>query len=120
MVSESAVRDRLVALPGDEPRVVVSGNYATPHELVRILDGALPRCRAFSLNNQVGWPCREGFVTETPFVGPGVRSDPRLDYLPMRLSLVPRLFRSERPPDAVLLHTTPPRDGSVSLGGALR
>ena len=115
-VSESAIRDRLARLPGDEPRVVVSGNYATPHELVRILDGALPRCRAFSLNNQAGWPRREGFVTETPFVGPGVRGDPRLDYLPMRLSLVPRLFRSQRPPDAVLLHTTPPRDGYVSLG----
>ena len=39
-----------------------------------------------------------------------------LDYLPMRLSLVPRLFETVRPPDAVLLHTSLPRDGGVSLG----
>ena len=116
IVTESVVRDRLTALPGVEPRVVVSGNFGTPDELVRILDGALPRCRAFSLNNQAGWPCRDGFVTETPFVGPGVRGDPRMEYLPMRLSLVPRLFRTHCPPDAVLLHTTPPRHGKVSLG----
>ena len=115
-VSEQVVRDRLAALPGDEPRVAVSGNFATPHELVRILDGTLPRCRAFSLNIQQGWPRRPGFVTETPFVGPGVRGDPSVEYLPMRLSLVPRLFRSLRRPDAVLIHTTPPRDGKVSLG----
>ncbi len=115
-VNESDISDRLAALPGDEPRVVVAGNFATPFELVRILDGALPRCRAFSLNMQHGWPCRDGFIIETPFVGPGVRDDPRLEYLPMRLSLVPRLFASLRPPDAVLLQTTPPRNGMVSLG----
>ena len=39
-----------------------------------------------------------------------------LDYLPMRLSLVPRLFTSARPVDAVLLHTSLPRQGKVSLG----
>jgi acyl-CoA hydrolase len=115
-VSETVVGNRLAALPGDEPRVVVAGNFATPYELVRILDEVLPRCRAFSLNMQEGWPRREGFITETPFIGPGVRGDPLVEYLPMRLSLVPRLFRSHFPPDAVLLQTTPPRDGKVSLG----
>src|SRR5208283_4286110 len=39
-----------------------------------------------------------------------------LDYLPMRLSLVPRLFDTVRQPDAVLIHTSLPRDGKVSLG----
>jgi len=115
-VSETVVGERLTALPGDEPRVVVAGNFAVPHELVRILDGCRPRVRAFSLNIQAGWPRRDGFVTETPFVGPGVRGDPSAEYLPMRLSLVPRLFGSSRPPDAVLLHTSPPRQGVVSLG----
>ena len=115
-VTEAEVSDRLAALPGDEPRVVVSGNFATPRELVRILDGSLPRCRVFALNVQDGWPCRDGFITETPFVGPGVRSNPTFEYLPMRLSLVPRMFASLRPPDAVLLHTSLPRDGKVSLG----
>ena len=45
-----------------------------------------------------------------------MRHDPMLDYLPMRLSLVPRLFDTVRRPDAVLLHTSLPRDGKVSLG----
>ena len=45
-----------------------------------------------------------------------MRHDPTLDYLPMRLSLVPRLFDTVRRPDAVLLHTSLPRDGKVSLG----
>ena len=34
----------------------------------------------------------------------------------MRLSLVPRLFATIRAPDVVLLHTSMPRDGRVSLG----
>ncbi len=116
IVTEAAVAQRLRSLPGPEPRVVVSGNFATPWELVRLLDATLEQCRVFVLNAQPGWPSREGFVTETPFVGPGARDDPRLDYLPMRLSLVPRLFNSIRPPDAVLVHTSVPRDGRVSLG----
>ncbi len=115
-VDTAVVAEYLAGLPGDEPRVVVAGNFAVPHELVRILDECRPRVRAFSLNIQEGWPRRPGFVTETPFVGPGVRGDPVAEYLPMRLSLVPRLFGSSRPPDAVLLHTSPPRRGVVSLG----
>jgi acyl-CoA hydrolase len=116
IVTEAELARHLTALPGPEPRVVVSGNYATPWELVRILDETLPRCRAFVMNPQAGWPVREGFVTESPFVGPGVREDPFLDYLPMRLSLVPRLFALNRPPDAVLIHTSTPRAGRLSLG----
>jgi acyl-CoA hydrolase len=34
----------------------------------------------------------------------------------MRLLLVPRLFDSLRPPDVVLVHTSTPRHGKVSLG----
>ncbi len=94
----------------------MSGNFATPWALVRLVDSALSEWHAFVLNPQEGWPRREGFVTETPFVGPGARHDPHLEYLPMRLSLVPRLFDSIRPPDAVLLHTSPPQNGKVSLG----
>ena len=62
-------------------------------------------------------PRRDGVILETPFVGPGMRdAGERLDYLPMRLSLVPRLFATIRPPDVVLLHTSTPREGKVSLG----
>ena len=107
---------QLANLPGPEPRLVVSGNFATPTMLLQALGDALERCRVFALNAQDGWPRNAGFISETPFVGPGMRQDPLLDYLPMRLSLVPRLFDSARPVDAVLLHTSVPRHGRVSLG----
>ena len=70
----------------------------------------------FQLNAQYDFAKHPTFICETPFVGPGMRHDPMLDYLPMRLSLVPRLFDTVRQPDAVLLHTSLPRDGKVSLG----
>lgn len=116
LVSERALADRFGAVDHPCPRVVVSGNFATPWELLRQLDRAVGTYRLFALNPQRGWPCHEGVVTETPFVGPGVRGDPWLDYLPMRLSLVPRLFDSLRPPDVALLHTSTPRNGKLSLG----
>lgn len=115
LVSEGELARRLAEI-GDAPRIVVPGNFGTPWELLRIIDATIASCRLFVLNAQSGWPCREGIVTETPFVGPGVRHDPQLDYLPMRLSLVPRLFDSLRPPDITLLHTSTPRNGKVSLG----
>ena len=46
------------------------------------------------MNPQEGWPRRPGLITETPFVGAGARRVASVDYLPMRLSLVPRLFGS--------------------------
>ncbi len=116
LVSEAFLAERLAAIDHPSPRVVVSGNFATPWELLRLVESTLSRCRLFAINVQPGWPCREGIVTETPFVGPGVRHDPSLDYLPMRLSLVPRLFDSIRPPDVALVHTSTPRNGKVSLG----
>jgi len=114
--SEQVIIDRLAAIDRPNPLVVISGNFGTPWELVRLADASLPTCRAFVLNPQPGWPCRDGFILETPFVGPGARKAPQLEYLPMRLSLVPRLFDSLWPPDAVLIHTSPPRGGKVSLG----
>ena len=116
IVSVEGLIAQLGSLPGPEPRIVVSGNFATPMVLVRALEAALDRCRVFALNAQSDWPRHRGFISETPFVGPGMRHDPTLDYVPMRLSLVPRLFDSLRPVDAVLIHTSPPRDGKISLG----
>ncbi|GAB2687592.1 acetyl-CoA hydrolase/transferase family protein [Thalassiella azotivora] len=98
------------------PRVVVSGNFATPGTVLKALDSALAHYRLFVLNAQPGIPDREGVTYETPFVGPAMRRHPRLAYVPSRLSLVPRLFGTTMPPDVVVVHTTPPRDGAVSLG----
>ncbi len=98
------------------PRVVTSGNFATPLTLLGAVDAALPAYRLNLLNAQRGIPDRDGVVHETSFVGPGMRRSGRLAYVPSRLSLVPDLFRRTLPPDVVLLHTTLPRDGRVSLG----
>lgn len=98
------------------PRVVVSGNFATPHRALSVLDGALARYRLFALNAQPGIPDRAGVTLETPFVGAGMRGRPGLRYFPSRLSLVPHLLTGALPPDIVLVHTSRPVDGTVSLG----
>ncbi len=117
IVSEEQLAQALQALPGAEPRAVASGNHATPRRLLGVLDTAVERYRLFMLAAHSPLPAREGVIFETPFVGPGMRdAGVRLDYLPMRLSLVPRLFATLRPPDVVLLHTSTPRAGNVSLG----
>jgi acyl-CoA hydrolase len=116
LVSEAEVERALRALPGS-PRLVAGGNLATPGGLLQIAERALERYRLFMLAAQAPLPDRPEVILETPFVGRGMRdAGERLDYLPMRLGLVPRLFRTHRPPDAVLLHTSPPADGGVSLG----
>ncbi len=98
------------------PRVVVGGNNAVPWQLLGMVDGHLERYRLFMLNAPHGIPCRPGVVLETPFVGPGMRGQAGLSYIPSRLSQVPRLFAGALPPDLVLLHTTPASGGKVSLG----
>ncbi|MGO9855182.1 MAG: acetyl-CoA hydrolase/transferase family protein [Acidimicrobiales bacterium] len=115
-LSFEQVLARIGALGEREPRIVLSGNSATPLLLIKALTQALERCRVFQLNAQYPFSDHPTVICETPFVGPGMRHDPQLDYLPMRLSLVPRLFDTVRRPDAVLLHTSLPRDGKVSLG----
>jgi acyl-CoA hydrolase len=95
---------------------VVSGNHAVPWHTLGLIDEALDSYRLWILNAPPGVPDREGVTLETSFVGPGMRKSPRLSYVPSRLSMVPTLFGNSLPPDAVVLHTTPPRDGKVSLG----
>ncbi len=98
------------------PRVVVSGNHATPHRTLEVLDKAVAEYRLFALNAQAGIPDRDGVVLETPFVGPGMRGKRMLRYFPSRLSLVPHLLQQALPPDIVLVHTSTPVNGCVSLG----
>ena len=57
----------------ENPRVVASGNFATPHALLRLLDSSVERYRLHMLNAQKGLPDRDGVVYETAFVGPGMR-----------------------------------------------
>jgi acyl-CoA hydrolase len=115
MTSEARLARLLAALPA-RPRVVCSGNAATPWTLLRLVDEVVPEYVVHLLNPHVGIPDREGVVIETPFVGAGARTSPRLNYVPARLSMVPRLFQAALPPDLVCIHTSHPRAGRVSLG----
>jgi acyl-CoA hydrolase len=114
-VTEAKLGHVLTGLPG-LPRVVTSGNFATPWRALAILDAALPEYRLFALNAQPGVPDRPGVALETPFVGAGMRGRKELRYFPCRLSLVPELLTGALPPDVVLVHTSMPADGTVSLG----
>jgi acyl-CoA hydrolase len=109
------LRRVLSGLP-ERPRIVTSGSFSTPMQLLSEVDRLLPTYRLWAVNAQLPVPDREGVDLETPFVGGGMRSSPRLHYVPSRLSLVTTLFWRGQPPDVVLLHTSRPRDGSVSLG----
>lgn len=100
----------------EEPRVVTSGNFASPVELLEPMLAQLPKARLHALNAQRNLPLHDGVVPETAFVGPGYRRHPRLSYVPCRLSQVPRLFFGPLAPDVVVVHTTTPRNGKVSLG----
>lgn len=113
--SEQQLAAVLSRVPGT-PRVVASGNFATPARALAVLDATIPEYRLFMLNAQQGVPDRPGVTLETPFVGPGMRGRPGLRYFPSRLSLVPTLLTRALPPDIVLLHTSAPSDGTVSLG----
>lgn len=101
---------------GPNPRVVASGNFASPHILLAAVDAALPEFRLHMLNAQPGIPDRPGVTYETTFVGPGMRYHDRLTYIPARLSLVPEIFRDHYRPDIVLLQTSEQRNDTVSLG----
>jgi acyl-CoA hydrolase len=100
----------------ENPRVLVSGNFATPMSLLKEFDNAVPTYTLHMLNAQQGIPNREGVTYESAFVGPGMRNSPRLNYIPSRLSMLPVIIRDHAIPDIVLLHTSPRRFDTVSLG----
>jgi len=112
----AALARAATAVSGRLPVVAASGNWATPTVALRALDAAVPSYRLFVLNGQLGLPARADVIPVTPFVGPGMRANPDLEYIPARLSLVPRLLAGPYRPDVVVVHTSPPVDGRVSLG----
>jgi acyl-CoA hydrolase len=115
IITEEKLGMVLAGVPGT-PRVVCGGNFATPWRALALLDAAIPEYRLYTLNAQPGIPDRPGVTLETSFTGPGMRGRERLRYFPGRLSLVPRLLAEALPPDVVLLHTSAPAGGTVSLG----
>lgn len=115
VISVEQLKSILASLPAN-PRIVASGNFATPKTLLDIADKAIPEFRLHMLNAQPGIPDREGVNYETAFVGTAMRHHPRLNYIPTRLSLLPVLYRDHYRPDVVMLHASPPRFDTVSLG----
>jgi acyl-CoA hydrolase len=105
----------LQGLP-ERPRVVCTGNAATPWSLLNAFDAQVETYVLNLLNAHPGVPDRAGVVLETSFVGAGARRSSRLAYVPARLSMVPLLFGAALPPDVVLLHTSTEYDGKLSLG----
>jgi acyl-CoA hydrolase len=116
IISEQELGNRLGSLTETAPRVVASGNWSTPRRALEIVDANIESYRLFVLGLRHPVTTRSSVRLESPFVGPGMRHSSSLDYIPMRLSLVPRLFAISRQPDVLLIHTSTPRAGKVSLG----
>lgn len=115
VISPEQLKSVLQQLPAN-PRIIASGNFATPHTLLAVADQTLPEFKLHMLNAQPGIPDREGITYETAFVGAGMRRHSRLQYIPSRLSLLPVLIANHYRPDAVFLHTSAQRFDTVSLG----
>ena len=115
VITVEQLKSILASLPSN-PRIVSSGNFATPKTLVSLADECIPEFRLHMLNAQLGIPNRVGITYESAFVGVGMRGHPRLQYIPSRLSLLPVLIRDRYRPDLVLLNTSLPRFDTVSLG----
>ncbi|MCX6429385.1 MAG: 4-hydroxybutyrate CoA-transferase [Actinobacteria bacterium] len=115
VISTEQLKSILSSLPAN-PRIVSSGNFATPKTLLSLADESIPEFKLHMLNGQPGIPDREGITYESAFVGAGMRRHPRLNYIPTRLSLLPVLYRDHYRPDVVMLNTSLPRFDTVSLG----
>jgi len=115
VINTEQLKSILGALPAN-PRIIASGNFATPTVLLNAANESIETFRLNMLGAQTDIPNREGISFESAFVGPGMRRSPRLNYVPSRLSLVPVLFRDHFRPDVVFLHTSAKRHDTVSLG----
>ena len=115
VITPEQLKSVLGQLPSN-PRIIASGNFATPYTLLKVADETLSEFKLHMLNAHPGIPDREGITYETAFVGKAMRRHPRLKYIPSRLSLLPVLIANYYRPDAVFLNTSPRRFDTVSLG----
>lgn len=115
VISTEQLKSILSSLPAN-PRIVSSGNFATPKTLLSLADECIPEFKLHMLNGQPGIPDRIGITYESAFIGAAMRRHPRLSYIPTRLSLLPVLYRDHYRPDVVMLNTSLPRFDTVSLG----
>ena len=102
VINTDQLKSVLANLP-ENPRIIASGNFATPHALLKAADENISEFRLHMLNAQPGIPDREGITYESAFVGHGMRRHLRLEYIPSRLSLLPVVIRDYARPDAVFI-----------------
>ena len=111
--------------PGDQ--VFVGSACATPRTLVAALEGLAAPPKGVTLVHfltdrvDVGDPPETNFRHRVFYVGRDVRAlqgSGRVDYVPLALPDVPRLFRAgQLPLDVALIQVAPPdADGTCSLG----
>jgi hypothetical protein len=81
VVGEEELVRSLSRLAITEPRIVASGNVATPCALLDAAELALERYRLFMLAAHGPLPERPEVIFETPFVGPGMRGAPQAPLL---------------------------------------
>ncbi|EFS91244.1 acetyl-CoA hydrolase/transferase family protein [Cutibacterium modestum] len=115
MMDQAGLEHVLKGMTG-QPRVVCGGSGSTPLPLLDVVDRCLETWRLVCINAPVGVPIRTGVTHETVFIGPGARHAENLEYVPCRLSLAAQLYEGRFAPDILLLHTSTPRSGAVSMG----
>lgn len=114
-INEIQLKQILQNLPKN-PRIVASGNHATPTYLLDIAEQEIETFTLHMLNASHGIPTREGITHETAFVGKGMRHSENLKYIPCRLSMVPILFENSKKPDIIFIHTSKRYNNTLSLG----
>jgi len=114
IISERELGNLLGSLTESVPRVVVSGNWATPMRALEIVDANLESYRLFMLGSRQPVSSRPGVRYETPFVGAGMRHSPRSTTSRCELSLVPAVC-SRSPANPMSFSSTPqPREPARS------
>lgn len=123
--------EEAVSLIESGQRLYVSGNAATPFVLLEALAARAEELRDVEVlhvlllgegpENPLSRPGMEKhFRHNSLFVGPADReavNRGEADYIPIFLSEIPELLRTQLRPDVALLHTSPPDEhGFLSLG----
>ena len=99
VVSEQELEQTLAALPVLEPRVVASGNLATPRALLDVLEPAVERYRLFMLAAQAPMPVREGVMLRDAIRGTRDARGRRAAGLPADAPVArPEAVRDDPPP----------------------
>lgn len=120
--------DEAMQLVRSRQRVFLTGNAATPKQLVAALIKRAPELYDVEIihiltvgEENYSAPEMAGHLrVNTQFIGGNVRravNEGRADFTPVFLSEVPRLYRSVLKPDVALIHISPPDDhGFCSFG----